>query len=381
MTKPLDILFLKKSFLQKGGLEKQANLIVQGFASRGHNITIFTEDPNPKLDFETVICQKTQGPSFLKSLHYSKEAKKFVNQKKFDAVFSFDRTEEQSIMRLGNGLHKTYLEEKFRYLPWYKKILRKNPQDFATLRLEQSAFHSRGLETVITNSEMVKNELLQAYPVDCEKIHVIHNGVEWEENALAFEESFSLTPSELPFSYDPSKIQLLFLGHGFKRKGLDFLLLALAHLNRDDFHLHIVGHDKNLSFYHGITNKHSLTKSVTFHGTTSSSKLFYQIADLCIIPSIYDPFANVTVEALNFGCPVISSKKNGGSEILKKGMGLVIPDLNDDKELSKIIFNQFKKKNYSSASEIRKKIEHLDLKNQLSKLIDLCEKRTYCHKM
>ena len=47
---------------------------------------------------------------------------------------------------------------------------------------------------------------------------------------------------------------------------------------------------------------------------------FYQMADALVIPSFYDPFANVTVEALAMGLFVLSSKHNGGPEILTKKM-------------------------------------------------------------
>ena len=43
---------------------------------------------------------------------------------------------------------------------------------------------------------------------------------------------------------------------------------------------------------------------------------FYQQSDCLAIPSFYDPFANVTLEALAMGLYAVSSKTNGGHEIL-----------------------------------------------------------------
>ncbi len=58
---------------------------------------------------------------------------------------------------------------------------------------------------------------------------------------------------------------------------------------------------------------------------------FYQLADALAIPSFYDPFANVTVEALAMGLFVVSSRSNGGFEILDPSKGIIIENLSESR--------------------------------------------------
>lgn len=366
MNRPTRICFLKRSFAAKGGLEKQARLIVEYFAKKGHEITLITETAPDNLPFSVIKTRPCSLMSFQKISQYNHQVKTLLKTQKFDHVFGFDRTEMQTIMRLGNGVHKSFLEQKKSFDPWIKRFLPKNPQDYISLGIEKRSFSSTQVKTVIANSHMVKDEVLKYYSIDPDQIHVIHNGVEWKENERAFYDQFNLHQSE------SNTVHILFAGHGFKRKGLIPLLNALFLLRGKNFHLHIVGEDKNRASFQSLSNQYGLSSQVTFYGKVTDTKRFFQLADLCIIPSYYDPFANVTVEALSFGIPVISSRKNGGHEIIKPFMGSVIDDLHDERFFSALIESYLKKKQFDLALKIRKEVEYLDFSNQLEKLAHVC---------
>ncbi len=58
----------------------------------------------------------------------------------------------------------------------------------------------------------------------------------------------------------------------------------------------------------------------------------YAAADVFLLPTLYDPFANVTLEALAAGLPVITSAQNGASEIIENEKnGFILPRADDDK--------------------------------------------------
>lgn len=120
-----------------------------------------------------------------------------------------------------------------------------------------------------------------------------------------------------------------------------------------------------------------LSDHVSFFGPRSDARMFYQIADSLVIPSFYDPFANVTVEALAMGLFVVSSKSNGGHEILKEEMGTVIPDLKDTQSFAESLSKAINRpKTWIRSQEIRNSVRYLDYSNQLSQLIHISlEKR------
>lgn len=367
---PLRICFLKRFFRQMGGLEKHSRLIVDYFHHLGHLVTLGCEQAAPDYNYPTHLMKGT-GPKFFQTESFSRQADRWIRSTNYDIVFSFDRTVNQSVMRLGNGIHRAYLEEKKRhqrYLPFsfYK------PLDWLLLSNEKRAFQSPHLKVIIANSHMVKQELLHYYSVDASKIHVLHNGIEWDVIGQHFHPTAQLDPKTIHPKIDPTQLQLLFVGHGFKRKGLYSLLKALHLLKDEAFQLHIVGNDSHQPFYEQLSCDLGLSRQVFFYGGVQSSYPFFQLADMCIIPSIYDPFANVTVEALSFGCFVLTSRKNGGHEILTAESGAIIDDISDDRAFKELIVSNWRKKTVDSAIKIRNSIEYLKIDNQLEKLTSLC---------
>ena len=90
------------------------------------------------------------------------------------------------------------------------------------------------------------------------------------------------------------------------------------------------------------------------------------MADCLVIPSIYDPFANVTVEALAMGLFTLSSKQNGGHEILDIHNGDVIRDLYDPADFARTLTQAMTHpKTQESAARIRQSVQHLDFSHQL----------------
>jgi len=56
----------------------------------------------------------------------------------------------------------------------------------------------------------------------------------------------------------------------------------------------------------------------------------YAAADVFLLPTLFDPFANVTLEALAAGLPVITSAQNGASEIItNEADGYILPRADD----------------------------------------------------
>lgn len=211
---------------------------------------------------------------------------------------------------------------------------------------------------------MVRDEALCHYDIPEEKITVVHNGVEWHELEAPFQRSLERTKSK--------KYELLFIGNGYKRKGLDILLQALVPLKEEGIHLSVVGKEKKLQSYKHMVQKLRLEDMVTFHGPQNSTIPFYQKSDAVIIPSIYDPFANVTMEALAMGLYVVSSKSNGGHEVLTSDNGDIIDNLYDQDSVTASLRKAlFHPKTKTSAEAIRESVRKYDFKQQLEKIVTL----------
>lgn len=366
------VVLLKSSVQNRGGLEKYASRIASAFANLGSRISILTTGKESTAthihSFKTI-----RWPSFIRMEQFDRQVAAWIEREKPDIIFGMDRNRFQTHFRAGNGVHIAYLKSRILTEGRLKyQLCLLNPMHRKILELELAAFENPRLEKIIANSYMVRNELLNYYDIDEKKIEVIHNGVEWHEMENAFnlrEESAIETAKK--FGLNSHSFHFLFIGNGYLRKGLNVLLEALSRLKTRDFHLSVIGKDNQTELFQAKAHQLGLKNNVRFFGALEYITPFYQLADALVIPSFYDPFANVTIEALAMGLQVVSSKQNGGHEILTKENGIVIEDLLNPDSLTLALEQCMARQKNKQA--IRNSVEHLDFSKQLEILMKVCE--------
>jgi len=196
------------------------------------------------------------------------------------------------------------------------------------LRLERMQFGPGGRHEIIAVSNLVKQEIIRHYDCEPERITVVHNGANLQKFTPDLHEKHrSATRRELGLAED--EIALLFLGHNFKRKGLHALIRALPALHGETpWRLIVAGRGRRapcdrLAERLGVTNR------IQYIGETATPERLYAAADIFCFPSYYDPCANVVLEALASGLPVITSTSNGSGEILTQGREGFVLDPDD----------------------------------------------------
>jgi UDP-glucose:(heptosyl)LPS alpha-1,3-glucosyltransferase len=126
------------------------------------------------------------------------------------------------------------------------------------------------------------------------------------------------------------ELVLLYVGSGFHRKGLDAAVKALGELRRrglTNTRLVVVGKGR-LGPYQRLAHKLSVADLVRFDGHRRDVERCYAGADLFVLPTLYDPFANACLEAMACGLPVITTEANGAAELLHSGVnGYVLGEM------------------------------------------------------
>ena len=370
------VVLLKSQVAQQGGLEKHASRIAHGFLDQGCAVSILTTgDQKVSPDISVHSVKTCRWPAFWRMEQFDCFVRDYLQEHPADLVFGMDRNRYQTHYRAGNGVHAAFLRSRRFTESLFKQIsFRFNPMHLKILELEKCAFENPALQKLFANSHMVRREILHYYRTDPAKIEVIHNGVEWKE----MENDFSKWPQMKDFAalernLDPSLFHFLFIGNGYLRKGLKQLMHALSRLKQRDFFLSVIGKDSRQEEYQMLARKLSLDRHIRFFGPQKEIRPFYQIADALVIPSFYDPFANVTVEALAMGLFVVSSRSNGGHEVLNPDNGVVISDLLDlDAIVQSLETAMHHPKTLTSSQQIRNSVQHLDFSRQLQLLIDAC---------
>ncbi|MBA7513649.1 Glycogen synthase [subsurface metagenome] len=110
------------------------------------------------------------------------------------------------------------------------------------------------------------------------------------------------------------------------RKGIDYLLKSLYQLKqkRQDFILDIVGDGPKRKEYEELTEKLALSEIVKFYGRQPEIVSFMRNCDFFVLPSLYENFGVVYIEAMACGKPVIGTLGGGPKEIINKDTGILV---------------------------------------------------------
>ena len=139
------------------------------------------------------------------------------------------------------------------------------------------------------------------------------------------------------FRYAESDFVVLLIGNDWKKKGLDTLLRAFAHLRDLPLRLMVVGKDDRELYRSAILDL-GLQDIVSFQSPSSDVVQFYAAADIYAGPSLEDGFNLPILEAMACGLPVIASIQTGASENITDGEnGLILKDPQDEKQLARFV--------------------------------------------
>jgi len=244
---------------------------------------------------------------------FARAVQGLIAQHGFDLVQSHERIPGCDIYRAGDGVHATWLE------------LRNKPLDVLsswhryTLAAEAEMFRHPKLRAVICNSRMVAGELKRHFGIAPDKLHVIYNGVDLEHfHPRVRAEHREAMRAKLGIGADQAVF--LFVGSGFRRKGVPQLLAAFAALEDREARLVIVGSDRTERAMRSRAQGLGIAGRVSFAGGQPDVRPWYGMADCLVLPTLYDPFPNTALEAMACGLAPITSTSCGAAELIADGL-------------------------------------------------------------
>lgn len=213
----------------------------------------------------------------------------------------------------------------------------------------------KSADALIAVSKFLKEELVNLYGVQKERIHVVHNGVDLK----TFYPKKSRLEILKALGLDATSRLILYLGGLRPVKGPLYIGKALEkiHYRFPSIKVLFVGERYSLDRYRDKVAR-KLVKDLIEKGVICMIKNiphvqlpeYYSAADAVVLPSIYDSFPKVILEAMACGTPVIASAVGGIPELISHGeTGILVEPANPD-ELAEAIISMV------SDPKLRKKL-------------------------
>ncbi len=338
-----------------GGAEKVAANFVREITARGHQVTVVSEkfraEETGQLKWMPVAKNMIPASSSAVSFHRGAQRVLKFRREEFDIIYSMCRTYPVDVFRVTEQLHAEWMPIN------YSKLATLNPRHQGILRLERRALDPLRVKRVVTNSELVKRQVCERFKFPEARVTVVYNGVDTKKfhPAADAKEKNSLREQ---LGIPAGAFVSLFVAGNFKIKGLNSALAAMGMQGnriREKSFMAIVGGDDPVPFLKfgqdlGIGDK------IKFCGSSRDMRSYYAASDVLLYPSLYEPFANVCLEACACGLPVITTAKNGAAQLIKNGRnGFVVSSAEALRELSAALteianLSDTERRDYSAAA-------------------------------
>jgi len=314
--KSMKIGLVRRGYSATGGAEKYLLRLAMALIRADHELVLLSDVAWP----EAVLNELGVGQVLIKARDpwaFANGVRARLRQKPCDQVLSLERIFACDVYRAGDGVHAGWLQRRARYEPKWKSAFRwLNRKHARILALERSLF-SGGAKRVIANSQLVKRDIVQHFRFPEERIDVVYNGLPAQPIEPGAREAVR---TEL--GIDAEEYVAVFVGSGWERKGLRFAVEAVRMLGDDAPTLLVAGR--------GDENSLPRTPRVRFLGPRSDIPRLLAASDVFVLPTVYDPFSNASLEALAAGLPVITTRANGFSEIIRRDIeGDLLPRPDD----------------------------------------------------
>ena len=315
-----------KRFDRFGGAERECYELSQQLAARGHEVHMVVGECRAAVP-EGIQLHRVplvRAGQIGKLLSFAAMAPRIWRAIEADVVIGFGRTVGPDIFR-ASECHREYLARQAVERGALERLRQQlSVYERAILALEARQYSRGGQRVVLAVSELSRRDILETYPAARpEGIEVLHCGVDVERfHPRRREAEGAALRRELGIPLEQPVV--LFVGSGFRRKGVDTLLDIWRREPPAGAALVVVGGDPHLAARARAAR--ALKGPVVFTGPRPDTERFYAAADLFTLPSLYEGCPVSILEALASGVPVVTSRATGAPEILTGPLAALLVD-------------------------------------------------------
>jgi glycosyltransferase involved in cell wall biosynthesis len=326
----------------RNGVGTYSHLLIRGLLEKGIDLRLVTTE-KMGIDIDQVVVKpRYPDPTPNKWLSTAYSMSRALNGKELegmgiDIVHFLDAREAIFTRHLGVPLIGTqhdfssiimssnFTRNRLLYPnDWFKRI----PYYRAARAIETKVL--RRLDAIITVCEFSKRQISKGFGLDEEKVFVVYNG---------------FTPgveAEASMAFNERRNRILFAAGNFQRANLPLLLKALPLIKSEvpDVKLLVLGDDELGARLVSDIVDDSVREAVDLLGLVSHEEILHLMSSSKVfaMPSLYESFAFVYLEAMSNGVPVIAGKVGGGPELVRDGVdGYIVETEDVESTASKVL--------------------------------------------
>lgn len=306
----MKVWLLRRRYSTVGGAEHFTQRLAVTLHSKGYEVCIMAESW-PKSQDEIYRVEKVPSKN---PASYARACYHTLFSHQDGLIFSLERTFRQHVFRAGDGVHASWLERRRPYQSVFQRLGSAWSQKHRTiLELEKQVFVPHATDWVIANSQMVKREIINYFSFPEERIQVIYPGVDMEYFHPCLDKNRQIE-LRCVHGVPEDSIVWCFVGSGFERKGLAWAIQMAALQQNPKIWLLVLGKGRRAPFLR-VAEKCGFSERLRFVAEETSGRDVYHISDAFILPTLYDPCSNASLEAAACGLPVITTIANGAAEL------------------------------------------------------------------
>ncbi len=315
----------------EGGLARHVRKLAEELVAQGVAVDVLTRGREDSPSFEHqrgVIVHRVREPRFPRDLDRFLAWVEQMNddmlaaghalaeEHSYDLVHGHDWLVAHAAAALSDLLEIPYVTtihatEYGRHQGWVDK-----PPQSNIHAIERWMAHRA--DAVITCSHYMRGHVADIYDIDERRVTVIPNGIDPADLRPVDD----LNALRLRFALPEQKLVLL-VGRLVYEKGFQLALDALPEViaKVGDVRFLVAGSGTHEGELKAQAERLGLSEHGVFLGWIGDDALhsLYRIADLCVVPSLYEPFGFVALEAMASGCPCIVADTGGLREVVPAG--------------------------------------------------------------
>lgn len=285
------------------------------------------------------------------------------------AVLGFGAVSPNDSVTWVQSVHARWLETS-RSKQFRGRLKRKlNPFHRVAIAREKALFGGRRYRRLLALTPEVADDLVQYYGVPLEDIDIVPNGVDPVEFCPVDEGRKAELRARFGAANDKKLIS--FIANESDRKGLPQLIEAVSRLK--DPAVHVLAAGRVGPAVARLAEEFGVQDQVTWVGLVEEVAPVFQVSDLFVLPTAYEAWGLVIVEALACGVPVITTRLAGAACVVKENENGCLLDAADDVDtLTAYIRTSLDRKDWNS-QEIAASVEAYAWKNIIARVAGILE--------